>query len=159
MKLQNPLRVFTHKTTIQMHHRRCVLCNNSSHKPSGYTLISSVINWGAQGNLLPMKLVRCSHINLIPMVTSYMRLCYPHMWYLLPGGSCIKRHGIVTIPCTYQGASNLAPIYRSSHHTSSNLLWAEAADIQLFHSTTDPLTHAVTHIWKGPSSNQRNLPQ
>ena len=77
------------------------------------TTLRAKLDTGAQGNILPMRLYR----EMYPHQVDKNGNLNPNA--LLPsnvvltayGGSQIKHHGIVTIPCTYGKENTLAPFY------------------------------------------------
>ena len=77
------------------------------------TTLRAKLDTGAQGNILPMRLYR----EMFPHQVDNSGKLKPkallssNVVLTAYGGSQIKHHGIVTIPCTYRKESTLAPFY------------------------------------------------
>ena len=77
------------------------------------TTLKAKLDTGAQGNILPMRLYR----EMFPHQVDNNGKLKPkallssNVVLTAYGGSQIKHHGIVTIPCTYGKESTLAPFY------------------------------------------------
>ena len=77
------------------------------------TTLRAKLDTGAQGNILPMRLYR----EMFPHQVDNSGKLKPkallssNVVLTAYGGSQIKHHGIVTIPCTYGKESTLAPFY------------------------------------------------
>ena len=77
------------------------------------TTLRAKLDTGAQGNILPMRLYREMYPHQVDKNGNLNpnALLSSNVVLTAYGGSQIKHHGIVTIPCTYGKENTLAPFY------------------------------------------------
>ena len=97
------------------------------------TILKAKLDTGAQSNILPMRLYRQMYPHNLDDHRSLRPVSSSDVILTAYGGSQIKHHGTVTIPCFYRGENARASFYVTDNNRPPDFHRLEAADTLLFY--------------------------